>query len=326
LTHAGWVHVFDTENGQRTLKLRHGTSRVKASAVAWSPNGHGLASGAGNGLAEVWEVPTGRKVASVHLHTARIHALAWSPDGRRVASGGDDRTVRVWDPVRGEELLRFDVPEGAVTRLEWSPDGRRLAAASEAGTIHIWDASAGYDFVHSDTYYTEQVRQHLEQATQLWDAGDKDEAIALYEQTLRESRTALGPDRPDTLTGTRLLASAYLKKGRLAEAIALLEPALEKCKATLGPTDAVTLTTTNTLARAYEAAGRPQAANACYDAVGAYDSLWLALGHLYQGDKGAARAWYDRGVRQMERNQRPDEELKCHRDEIEKLLGLARKP
>ena len=79
--------------------------------MTWSPDGQRLVSGDLNGLAEVWEVSTGRKVVSAHLHTARINALAWSPDGRRIASGSTDKTVRVWDPTHGEELLRFDVPD-----------------------------------------------------------------------------------------------------------------------------------------------------------------------------------------------------------------------
>src|SRR5207253_1402656 len=147
---------------------------VGATAVAWSPNGQRLVSGDENGLVEVWEVPAGRKVASVQLHTSTLHALAWSPDGRRVASGAADRTVRVWDPTQGEELLRFDVPEDAVTQLLRSRDGRRLAAACAEGVIQIWDASAGYNFVDSEAYCREQVRGHHKRAEELQAAGRRD--------------------------------------------------------------------------------------------------------------------------------------------------------
>ncbi len=95
---AGWVYVFDIVKRERVWKLRHGTSRVNATAVTWSPDGQWLVSGDLNGLAVVWEVSTGRKIVSAPLHTAGISALAWSPDGRRIASGSADKTVRVWDP------------------------------------------------------------------------------------------------------------------------------------------------------------------------------------------------------------------------------------
>jgi WD40 repeat protein/serine/threonine protein kinase len=138
---AGWVHAFDVEKRRRVWKRQHGTSRVLATAVTWSPDGQRLVSGNVNGLAEVCDASTGRKLVSLHLHTSRIRALAWSPDSRRVASGSADRTLRIWDPSRGEELLRFDV-SAEVTQVQWSADGRRLAAAGTDGAIQVWDASA----------------------------------------------------------------------------------------------------------------------------------------------------------------------------------------
>jgi WD40 repeat protein/tetratricopeptide (TPR) repeat protein len=187
-----WVHVFDTEKRQRLFKMQHGTSWVPVTALTWSPSGKRLASGDLNGLVEVWEGSTGHRVASAELHTAAISAMAWSPDGRRVASGSADGTVRVWDPIRGEELLKLDTSKSNPTHLEWSPNGRRLAVATADGVIHIWDATAGYEFVQSEAYRFEQVHDTLNQATQLWQAGGKNEARALYEQTLGENKPNLG--------------------------------------------------------------------------------------------------------------------------------------
>jgi tetratricopeptide (TPR) repeat protein len=175
---SSWVHVLDTVKRQRTWKLHHGTSRgVAASAVTWSPDGQRLVSGDQDGLAEVWAVSTGQKIASAPLHTAGINTLAWSPDGRRIASGSMDRTVRVWDPTRGEELLRFEFPSAHVTGCQWSPDGRRLAASGADGTIRIWDASAGYLFLNSQEYVREQTRATQNEAT---------EALAQLNATLAE--------------------------------------------------------------------------------------------------------------------------------------------
>jgi WD40 repeat protein/serine/threonine protein kinase len=207
-----WVHVFDPEKQQRLLKLRHGTNRVVATAVAWSPDGKRLVSGDRAGLAEVWEVPTGRKTGSTQLHTSQVNALAWSPDGRRVASGAQDQTVCVWDPGSGEELLRFDV-RAAVAQLEWSADGHRLAAACADGTIRIWDASIGYEFIHSKEYYTDEVRSLCEQAEELVKAGRQDDAIARLEQVVEESKAKLGPDHPVTLDSQYRLSVPLLEHG-----------------------------------------------------------------------------------------------------------------
>jgi WD40 repeat protein len=156
LAYSGWIHVLDPEKRQRIWKLRHGTQRVLATALTWSPNDDALVSGDENGLAEVWDMGTGSKRVSTHLHTAKITSLAWSPGGPRVASGSADRTVRIWDPIRGEELLRFDL-HAAVEQVEWSSDGCRLAAVDSDGKIHIWDASVGYRYVQSEAYSADQA-------------------------------------------------------------------------------------------------------------------------------------------------------------------------
>ena len=252
---AGWVQVFDSEKRQRILKLRHGTNRVSATAVAWSPDGKRLVSGDATGLAEIWEVPTGRKTGSTHLHAVQIDTLAWSPDGRRVASGGQDQRVCVWDPNTGEELLRFDVHAG-VTQLEWSADGRRLAGACADGTIRIWDASTGYDFVHSQEFYTDEFHSQCKQADELIEAGRKDDAVALFKQVVEESKANLGPDHPVTLDRMSVLSWTLGITGQMDGAIALLEQVAEVSKAKLGPDHPRTLTVIHNLAFAYEVIGK----------------------------------------------------------------------
>jgi tetratricopeptide (TPR) repeat protein/sugar lactone lactonase YvrE len=218
---AAWVHVFDTEKRQRLFNVQHGASKADATAVAWSPDGKRLVSGNSNGLAEVWEVPSGHKITSAYLQTAAIKALAWSPDGRRVASGSADGTIRVWDPSRGEELLKLEVPGGDVTQVQWSSNGRRLAVATADGGIHIWDASAGYEYVHSQTYYFEQVHDRLSQAIQLWEAGRKDEALALYEQTLAGDKAKLSSFPRWVGMSLRSRARTAMNTGQDQEAIEL---------------------------------------------------------------------------------------------------------
>jgi WD40 repeat protein/serine/threonine protein kinase len=257
---AGWVHVFDAEMRQRVLKLRHGSQRVRATAVTWSPNGQRLVSGDLNGLAEVWNTTTGHRVTSAQLHTAEIKALAWSPDGRRIASGGGDRTVRIWDPSGGEELLRIDIPDDVVMHLEWSPDGRRLAAGLANGAIRIWDASAAYHLVNSEAYFSDYTEQARKQADEFRNVGRMDDAIVLQEQTLKLCKAKLGPDNDVTLQIMHQLAHFYQGAGKLQEAIELFKNTAEKRSSALGPGHKDTLQFMSCLATAYSNAGRTQEA------------------------------------------------------------------
>jgi WD40 repeat protein/serine/threonine protein kinase len=254
---AGWVHVFDVAKRERIWKLRHGNSRLAATAVNWSRDGRRLASGDFYGLVEVWEASTGRKIASAPLHTGSINSINWSPDGRRIASGSDDHTVRVWDPARGEELLRFDVPDAEVGQVRWSPDGRRLAASGRYGTILIWDASAGYHFPDSQESVREQIHARLDEVLQLWSADRKADALPFLERMRESLKATLGPDHEETVLVVHLLAHAYEHVGRLTEAIALHEELLAKQAAASGPDAAVaTVEYLICLAKGYQQAGR----------------------------------------------------------------------
>ena len=86
-------------------------------------------------------------------------------------------------------------------------------------------------------------------------AGDVGRAIALYEQTLADTRRVLGPDHPQTLTAANNLAGAYQAAGDLGRALPLYEQTLTDTRRVLGPDHPQTLTGANNLAGAYRAAG-----------------------------------------------------------------------
>src|SRR5689334_7137943 len=66
-------------------------------AVAWSPNGRQIASGARDMTLQVWDAFTGQHAHVFRGYTDAVSSVAWSPDGRSVASASWDKTVRVWD-------------------------------------------------------------------------------------------------------------------------------------------------------------------------------------------------------------------------------------
>ena len=88
------------------------------------------------------------------------------------------------------------------------------------------------------------------------EAGRLDQAIALYEQNLKDRTRILGPHHPHTLTSHHNLAGAYQAAGRLDEAITQYEQTLTDHTRILGPHHPHTLTTRNNLADAYQEAGR----------------------------------------------------------------------
>jgi WD40 repeat protein len=79
----------------------HHEDRVKA--VAFSPDGRRIASGARDRAIHVWDAESGQELACLRRHQDDVNCMEFSPDGRRLVSGGNDRTLRLWDTQTGED-------------------------------------------------------------------------------------------------------------------------------------------------------------------------------------------------------------------------------
>jgi WD40 repeat protein/tRNA A-37 threonylcarbamoyl transferase component Bud32 len=97
----------------------------------------------------LWEVKTGKLLATMHGHTNQVTRLVFSPDGKRMLTASMDRSVRVWDasPEQAgrdsEALLVLRGHTGWVEHAAFSPDGRRIVSSSHDRTMRYWDAKTG---------------------------------------------------------------------------------------------------------------------------------------------------------------------------------------
>jgi WD40 repeat protein len=118
----------------------HGHS-LQIDSLAFSPDGHELASGSDDTQVRLWEMPSGRPKSTLTGHTDMVNALAWSKDGQEIASGGEDGTIKIWDIRTASSIgrpLRFET--GFVRALATSPDGSTLASASGNAAV-TWPMS-----------------------------------------------------------------------------------------------------------------------------------------------------------------------------------------
>jgi WD40 repeat protein len=75
-------------------------------AVAFSPDGDRIATGARDRTLRLWDATSGEEVLALLGHRALVSGVAFSPDGRLLATASADGTVALHLlPI--DELVRF---------------------------------------------------------------------------------------------------------------------------------------------------------------------------------------------------------------------------
>jgi len=136
----GTVEFVDPQNGRLTGQTN---IPIAPYTLELSPNGHTLAVGGSvgslNGVAELWDVTTKRKLWRFGGHKQRVSVVTFSPDGRFLATGSWDSTLKLWDVKTGHELATLSGHKRAVVCAAFSPEGRTLASSCNDQTIKFWN-------------------------------------------------------------------------------------------------------------------------------------------------------------------------------------------
>jgi WD40 repeat protein len=122
------VWVWDVETGSQLLELGgHGDEYV--GSVAFAPDGKLLATTTVSANeARLWELPSGRQIATLKGHVQGLTGVEFSPDGKTLVTVSYDRKVKLWSVSTHQELVTFPFNTAwQAVAAHFTPDGRALA-------------------------------------------------------------------------------------------------------------------------------------------------------------------------------------------------------
>jgi WD40 repeat protein/energy-coupling factor transporter ATP-binding protein EcfA2 len=103
----------------------------KIRSIRFKPDENLITVGYDDGLIEMWDVISGKKISELKAHSGEIREIRFSRGNLQMATSGSEGTLKLWDT---KDLLSppvcFSDNEGLVVGFEFSPDGEMIMAGS----------------------------------------------------------------------------------------------------------------------------------------------------------------------------------------------------
>ncbi|QDT00301.1 WD40 domain-containing protein [Adhaeretor mobilis] len=141
------VSLYHTQSHELlgVLPFPEGSPRV----IRFSRDGSLLIVGGGHAAASgkvaVFEVTSGRRLATIGEEIDEVLAADISPNHQLLALGGPKRTVRVYRLADGQLDYQIKKHTDWITTLRFSPNGKFLASGDRNGGLNVWVANRGLE-------------------------------------------------------------------------------------------------------------------------------------------------------------------------------------
>lgn len=116
--------------------------RKPVTALAFSPDGTLLASGAADATFVLWNVETGEVESTSDGHYGAVLDIVFSSDGKTVLTASQDTKARTWRVPGGRIEATYEGHLGPVAGVAFGTSGNTLITASSDGTVREWSTTS----------------------------------------------------------------------------------------------------------------------------------------------------------------------------------------
>jgi WD40 repeat protein len=131
--------VFDTSTWKQAGTIRG--PRVRS--LSFDPTAPRLVVGTYDGIASIWEVPSGARLRSLRNGGASVDAVAFSLDGVLVATASRDGVEQVWEAASGSLRTQFNPHHDKVYAIEFSRDHDLILSAGGDDAVVVSSVATG---------------------------------------------------------------------------------------------------------------------------------------------------------------------------------------
>jgi RNA polymerase sigma factor (sigma-70 family) len=145
---AGWaksaepslmVSVWENKSGKLVRQFQSSSHRL--GGLTFSPDGSRMVLG--GWYIHLYDVASGKEIASKPAHEGPVTALAFTPDGSTLISAGADSMVGVWDTATGQNRHFIRANRWVLTSVAAIPGSSTFASAGQDGIIRVHDWHTG---------------------------------------------------------------------------------------------------------------------------------------------------------------------------------------
>jgi WD40 repeat protein len=197
----------------------------RVNAAEFSPEGNRFVAATDDGLAQVFDIHSGKALTAPMKHGDFIWTTCFSHDGLRLVTASSDFTARVWDSATGQPITPPLLHGSNVWMACFSQDGKRVATASADATARVWSAATGQavtpflrhkDEVRAVAFSPDGTRlatASMDHTVKVWNSTTGEELTPALVHAANVRSVAFSPD------GTRIVTASDDGKAVIWDAI-----------------------------------------------------------------------------------------------------------